>query len=281
MTYYLSWLLSRLNSLMNAVSVPLLNWIGHVPGWLSKTIISAVIGILLLAVFKYISNQKAIGKVKDSIKANMLALKLFKDSIIVTFKIEAQLLKSAALLLMYSVKPVLVMIFPVILILAQLGLWYQQRPFNIGEEALVTVQVNNNMNTALSKVTLQPEKSVETIMGPVVISSKNQVLWKLKAKEQGYHTLTFDVDSKKFTKELAIGNGFMRTSPLRPGYHPLDIIEYPAESPLPPDSVVESISIEYPGRDGRLSGTDWWIIYFFGASMFFALLFKPILKVKL
>ena len=280
MTYYLSWFLARLNSLVNAVSIPLLKWIGHVPGWLSNTIISAVIGVLLLIVFKYVSNQKAIGKVKDSIKANMLAMRLFKESIVVTFKIEGQLLKGAVMLLLYAVKPVLVMIFPVILILAQLSLWFQQRPLNIGEEALVTVQMNNNMKDALSEVALQPETSVDTVMGPVVISSKNQVLWKLKAKEPGYRTLTFDVDSEKFTKELAIGNGFMRTSPLRPGYHPLDIIEYPAESPLPTDSVVESISVEYPDRDGRLSGTDWWVIYFFGASMFFALLFKPILKVK-
>jgi uncharacterized membrane protein (DUF106 family) len=280
MTYYLSWILARLNSLINAVSVPLLKWISHVPGWLSNTIISAIVGIVLLVIFKYVSNQKAIGKVKDSIKANMLAMRLFKESIVVTFKIEGQLLKGAASLLLYSVKPVLVMIFPVLLILAQLSVWYQQRPLNIGEEALVTVQMNNNMKDALSDVILQPETSVDTIMGPVVISSKNQVFWKLKAKEQGYHTITFDVDSKKFTKELAIGNGFMRTSPLRPGYHPLDIIEYPAESPLPPDSIVESISVEYPDRNEYLSGTDWWVIYFFGASMFFAMLFKPILKVR-
>ena len=280
MTYYFSLILARLNSYVNIVSIPLLKWIGLVPGWLSNTIISAIVGVLLLVIFKYVSNQKEIGKVKDSIKANMLALKLFKESIVVTFKIEAQLFKSAALLLLYSVKPVLVMILPVLLILAQLSMWYQQRPLHIEEEALVTVQLNNDVSTALSSATLKPATYIEITMGPVIISSKNQVFWKIKALEEGSHKVIFDVESNPFEKELAVGNGFMRISPVRPGYRLLDIIQYPAEPPFPPDSIVESISIDYPDRNEHLSGTDSWVIYFFAASIVFALLFKPVFKVK-
>ena len=281
MNYFLSLLLTWMNVLTNAAGKFLLGWIAFVPGWLSNTIISAVIGILLLVVFKYTSNQKAIGKAKDSIKANMLALKLFKESIIVTFKIEAGLFKAAGLLLLYSARPMLVMIIPVALILGQLGLWYQKRPLNIGEETIVTIQLNNNIDTALSNITLQPAAAAQTILGPVKITSKNQLLWKIKALKEGYHTIIFNIDSKPFTKKLAIGNGFMQTSPLRPGCHPVDMIEYPAEKPFRPDSIVESISIDYPQRISLTAGTNTWIIYFFAASIFFALLFKPILKVKL
>jgi uncharacterized membrane protein (DUF106 family) len=281
MNYYLSLILTRINSIINAVSTPLLSWIGLVPGWLSNTIISAVVGIFFLVVFKYTSNQKAIGKVKDAIKADMLALWLFKESIVITFKTEAKLFKSSAVLLLYSVKPVLIMFFPFILILAQLSLWYQKRPLNPGEETLVTVQFNNNIGAEPLNAALQPTTSIETVLGPVTISSKNQVLWKVRALEAGYYTITFDVNSKTLTKELAVGNGFMRTSPIRPGYHPLDIILYPAESPFHPESVVESISIEYPDRNDRFAGTDWWVIYFIVCSIVFAYLFKPIFKVKL
>ena len=281
MNYYLSLVLTWVNSIINAVSAPLLGWIGLVPGWVSNTIISAVVGILFLVVFKYTSNQKAIGKVKDTVKANMLALCLFKESIIITLKTETKLFKSAAVLLLYSVKPVLIMFFPFILILAQLSLWYQKRPLNVGEETLVTVQFNNNISAEPLKVTLQPTSSIETVLGPVTISSKNQVIWKIRALKEGYHTIAFDVNSKVLTKELAVGNGFMPTSPIRPGYHPLDIILYPAESPIPPESVVESISIDYPDRNDRFAGTDWWVIYFIICSIAFAFLFKPVLKVKL
>ena len=59
------------------------------------------------------------------------------------------------------------------------------------------------------------------------------------------------------------------------------ILLHPAERPFGPDSLVESVSINYPDRPGLVSGTDWWVVYFFVASMIFALLFKPFLKVRI
>jgi len=55
---------------------------------------------------------------------------------------------------------------------------------------------------------------------------------------------------------------------------------HPLEKPFGPDSVVQSISINYPDRQSRTSGTGWWLVYFFVASLVFALLFKPFLKVR-
>ena len=50
------------------------------PGWVSATVVATVTGVLLLAVFKYTSDQGAIKRVRNDINANLLALKLFKDS---------------------------------------------------------------------------------------------------------------------------------------------------------------------------------------------------------
>ena len=48
-----------------------------------------------MIIFKYTSNQKAIGRVRDHIKANMLALKLFKDDMSVTFKSQGRVFGGA------------------------------------------------------------------------------------------------------------------------------------------------------------------------------------------
>ena len=69
-----------LNRPANALGRSLLAPIGVLPGWLSATIVSVVTGWLLLLVFKYTSNQRAIRRVRDDISAHLLALKLFKDS---------------------------------------------------------------------------------------------------------------------------------------------------------------------------------------------------------
>ena len=78
-----------------------------------------------------------------------------------------------------------------------------------------------------------------------------------------------------------MGDGFMRTSVERPGWCWLDILLQPAEPPFGPDSAVQAIRIDYPDRASWTSGTDWWLVYCFAASMFFALCFRPLLNVNL
>ena len=74
------WLNGAANALGEWVLLP----IALMPGWLSATLIAAVTGIVLLVIFKYTSNQRAIQRVRNRIDANLLALKLFKESSRVT-----------------------------------------------------------------------------------------------------------------------------------------------------------------------------------------------------
>src|SRR5580704_2335585 len=78
------------------------------PGWLSATVVAAVTGVLLLVVFKYTSNQRAIKRVRDDINANMLALKLFKDSAWVAIRAQGGLLVGAVRLFVLALVPVAV-----------------------------------------------------------------------------------------------------------------------------------------------------------------------------
>lgn len=270
-----------INVLTNTAGKFLLAPVGILPGWLSNAIVSAITGVMLMIIFKYTSNQRSIGQVRDSIKANMLAMKLFKDSIVVTLQAQVQLFKGALLLLFHAIRPMLVMIVPVSLLLAQLGLWYQYRPLQSEEQALVIMQLNGDTNDPWPDVDLKPMAAAKITIDHVQVFSKRQIYWKIRAIEKGYHRMIFQVAQRQIEKELVIGDGFMRVSNRRPGWHWADIIRYPSEQPFGPDSLVRSISIEYPDRLSRTSGTDWWLIYFFGASMVFALVFKPFLKVRI
>src|SRR5207245_9464483 len=95
----------------------------------------------LLVVFKYTSNQHAIKRVKDDIKANLLALKLFKDSAAVALRAQGRILVSAFRLAVFSIVPMLVMVVPVVLILGQLALWYRSGPLQVGGDAVLTLQL--------------------------------------------------------------------------------------------------------------------------------------------
>lgn len=278
---FLARLIALINVPVNAAAGFLLNPIGRMPGWLSITMISAVVGVFLLIIFKLTSNQAAIGLVRDDIKANMLALRLFKESISVTMQLQARLFRGSAQLLVYSIVPLLVMILPVSMFLAQLGLWYQSRPLAPEEETIVTMKLNPPVDSPWPRVNIASIPKAEVVMGPVRILSKQEVCWKIRAIEKGYSRIVFDLDDRHVEKELAIGDGFMRVSGERPGWSWSDILLHPGEKPFAPGSPVRSISIDYPDRPSRTSGTDRWVLYFFFCSLVFAVIFKPLLKVRI
>jgi hypothetical protein len=268
-----------LNALANALGKYVLAPVGVLPGWLSATVVAAVTGVLLLVVFKYTSNQRAIERVRHDIDANLLALKLFKDSIPVTLRAQGRLMMGAGRLLVLALVPTAVMIVPVTLALGQLSLWYQQRPLRVGEEAVVTLALNGDADAPFPEVTLRPTDAVETTVGPVRVLSKREVCWNIKARESGTHRLAFQVDGRTVNKELAVGDGYLRVSARRPAWVWSEALMYPAEGPLSPDSAVRSIEIAYPERPSWVSGTDWWVVFWFGVSLAVAFCFRRVLGV--
>jgi hypothetical protein len=277
---FLAQIVVWLNAIANILGRWLLAPLAVLPGWLSATLVSAVTGVVLLVVFKYTSNQRAIKRVKDDIKANLLALKLFKDNAPVVLRAQGRIFVSAFRLAVYALVPMLVMMVPVLLILGQLSLWYQARPLRVGEDAVLTLKLNGNAVSSGPDVQLEPTEAVQTVIGPVRVHSQHEICWSIKALASGYHRLVFHVGEQTGDKEVAIGDGFMRVSALRPGWHWSDTLLHPSEKPFGPDSSIQSIAIDYPERSSWTSGTDTWVIYWFAVSMVAALCFRRLLNVS-
>ena len=273
----ISWLNTVCNGLFALLDKPMT----VLPAWLSLTVISAVLGVVLLILFKYTSNQTAIGRVRDTIKARLLAMKLFKDNIPVVLKSQGQIFAAVIMLLVYSIPPILVMILPFCLILGQLGLWYQSRPLNVDEQAVVVMQLSGSDDQILPEVLLVPNAAAQVLTGPVRVPSKRQIFWQIQTVEAGNHALTFKVDNQLVQKQLAVGDGLMRISIKRPGLDIADLILHPAEKPFPFTDVVQSINITYPDRLSKVTGTDFWIISLFVISMVIAFICKSFFNVKI
>jgi uncharacterized membrane protein (DUF106 family) len=271
-------ILSLVNAAANTVGSVVFAPIAMVPGWLSITVISAVLGIPLFIIFKYTSNQRALTRTINDIKASLLAVRLYKDNISVTMKSEARLMRSSVELFVYSFIPVLIMSIPLSIILAQMGLWYQARPLQSGD---APVLVNLKLNNALENwpaVTLDPRPGARVVAGPVQIVSRKEICWMIQPVQEGTHLLKFQVGDQQIVKQLAIGRGFMRVSTKRPGTDAADVIMHPLEQPLSAAGPVDSISIAYPERKSFIYGTDWWLVYFCIISMISALLTSPFIK---
>ncbi len=276
MTNALTQLVVWLNAVANAlgrVFAP----VGVLPGWLSATLVAVVTGVGMLVVFKYTSNQRAIKQVRRNIRANLLSVKLFKDDMAVGLRAQVQILLNAFRLLVFAVVPMLVMFVPMCLLLGQLALWYQARPLRAGEETVVTVALDGDAGS----VELLPNDAIEDVSGPVKIVSRREVCWTVKPRTGGYHRMAFRSGGHVVEKELACGDGFMRVSARRPEWDWSQALLHPWEAPFPPGDPVRAIEIEYPERSSWISGTDWWIVYWFAVSLAAGFCFRRVLKVNL
>jgi hypothetical protein len=256
-----------LNAFANVLG-SLLYPIGWLPGWLSAPLVAVLTGVVMLLMFKYTSNQRAIKRTRQNIRANLLAVKLFKDSVRVGLKAQARVVLGAFRLFLLALVPILVMTVPMILLLSQLGVWYQSAPLPVGEETVVTMKLGGEPNAPMPAVELAPTDAVEVLVGPFLIPSQREVCWYIRARQPGYHRLEFRIDGQTLEKELAVGSGVMRVSPTRPARNlSMDLLYYPREAPFGGDSTVESISIQYPTRSGWASGANNWVIYLFIVSL--------------
>jgi hypothetical protein len=276
LTQFVVWL----NAAANKVAAVVLAPIAWLPGWLSATLIAIATGVLMLLAFKYTSNQAAIKRTRNGIKANLLALSLFKDSVLVGLRAQGGILLGAGRLMRLSIVPILVMLVPMCLLLGQLALWYQARPLHVGEEVVVTVHLKED-RAALPDVALVPSSAITTVVGPVRVPSKNMVCWSIVASEAGRHPLAFEAEGQSYTKELAVGDAFMPTSLVRPSWSWSEALVHPREKPFSPDSPVQSIEVAYPQRASWTSGTDWWLVYWFAVSMIAAVAARPLLNVNI
>jgi hypothetical protein len=279
-TQALTLIVVWLNAVANALG-RLLDPIGALPGWVSITLIAMATGACMLLVFKYTSNQQAIRKSRRTIRANLLAGRLFRDDIRVGLRAQLRVFRSAAHLLALALVPMAVMLIPTALLLGQLALWYELAPVPVGEDVVVTIKFNGETGSPMPEGKLAASDALEDVSGPVQIASKGEVCWNVRARRPGYHALQFRIGDQTAEKEVAVGTGVMRVSPSRPEWNWWKALQNPRERPFAPDSIVKSIEIEYPTRPSWPSGTNHWLWYWFLVSLIAGFCFRGPLRVSI
>lgn len=245
-------------------------------------ILSAICGVLMLLAWRYTSNQDAIADVRRKIAAHLLATRLFKDNLSVTFRAQRLIVYHALRLLLYSIRPVLIMTVPFVLIMVQIGLRYEFRPRPVGEVANVTVTLKPgaDMDGPGCELQLPPTLRHDAI-DPCRLEARRTVDWRITASQAGTHSLVFGDGEDRVEMPLEVGDGFKRISSFRGGGF-WDRLLYSAEPSIDDSSVFESIRIKYKARSTPVFGLNpHWLITFLVLSLVFALFFKPLLKVHI
>ena len=106
----LSPVLGFLNPVFTVIGDGVYAVLAPLPVWLGLTLLSAICGVLMMVAFRYTSNQTAIGRARDKMTANLLALKLFKDDLGVAFRCQRRLFGALLYWQWLMLKPIFILI---------------------------------------------------------------------------------------------------------------------------------------------------------------------------
>jgi uncharacterized membrane protein (DUF106 family) len=251
--------------------------------WIGMILVSFLTGLLMLFVFKWTSNQKGIQKVKNKIKAHLLELRLFKDSLGQSLRSQGNILKCNLRYISFSLKPMLVMIVPLILILVQLNFWFGYESLRPNEPALLKITLADDQNPMETQITVQPSSGLVMETPPLRIEESREINWRFAATEEGIQRFDVTIDGTTVSKKVSVAQKpLSKISPLKPGKKFLDQVLYPAEAPVDGRIPIKTIEIQYPDKNMNLFG--WgihWIIVYFVLSIIFGFAFKGVFKVQI
>lgn len=251
---------------------------GFDPLW-ALLFVSLLTGLLMIWAFKKTSNQEGIGRIKDRIQGNLLAVRLYRHDVGVVLRLQGRILRDTATYLRYSFAPILVLLPPLVLFLAQLNAYFEARPLRPGETTVVKAYFNGVplLGTSLS---LEASGGVDIETPPVRIVSEGQAAWRVRAREPGRHRLILRMGDQAVEKTLDVSGAWGRVSSIRSSRW-LDVLLYPGEPLLDGSGSIRSVEAAYPTLGLGVAG--WqihWLILFFVFSVASAFALKGFFNVR-
>lgn len=268
-------------ALTDAILTPMAAW----PPIVTLCLLSVIIGVVMAIVFRYTSRQKALRRVADLTRAQVLAIKLFKDDLPTMFTSLGRLLYYTTLRLWHSLPPALVMFIPFILILTQLARWYEYRPLTPGDKAIVRVELSEKAWPHVETLKLTPADGIA--LGPRHIDPEEPIAsWNIRAIDAVPSSVTWAIGDATGEKRVAVTEDLSAPCAVdrqQPGPDFFDRILNPGEPAFGVDSPIQSITILPidPHRRTPLFGLNipWWLTLLI-ISMATAFVVKPLVGVQ-
>jgi hypothetical protein len=241
--------------------------------------ISIVIGLLMVIVFRYTSDQKAIGRAKDRLKAHLLAVRLFQDQLPVVMRAYARIFRGTGSYLRLAFTPFLIAILPITFLIVQLDRYFGWMPLQPAQTFLVEARVEDPAVLNEASLHLPPELSSSA---PAVhIPKDKEVVWRVVAERAGRFAIHIAAAGQTVSKQVVVAPGLARISPLRLQGHFWERMFSSGEPALAENSPVQSIAISYPPRVIGFVWMEWnWIVLFFVISLIAGFIFKSALGIQ-
>jgi len=243
-------------------------------------IFSVLTGLVMIVLFGYLSDQSAVRRAKDQLRAQLLAVRLFQDQPQVVVRAYGRILTGTGRYLRVSFKPLAVIILPMIALLVYGDRYLGSLPFQTNQPILLKAKLDKP--GALDEVALRLPPGLSESAPAVHIADNNEVVWRLVASADGDYTVNVLAEGQQVDKQVVVSSNLVHLSDCRMRGQFFQRLLDCAEPALPAASSVRLLAVNYPARDIDVGPwtTNWLVIYFV-VSLAAALLFKFILGIEI
>jgi hypothetical protein len=235
--------------------------------------LSVLTSLFVLVVYRWISSPRKVKETKNQIKANILAIRLYRDF---WRTIVASFFKSVYYTGKYFVlnlAPLLLVLPLLFLLFVQMDVRYGMRPFRPGESIQVKARFSGDIGAVDARI--EPNPHFRAAMNPVYVTMLREVDWKLKVGSSGDTAIAITVDGVTIGKNLVIGDHLPALSNKKMAASSLEHFIYPVEGLLQGPAPLRSVSIKYPARSISFLGLKThWLVYYLALTMIIALALK-------
>src|SRR5277367_1675867 len=165
-------------------------------------VVSLVVGLVMIVLFGYTSDQKAIGIAKDQLKAHLLAVRLYRDQLHVVMGSYGKVLRGTGRYLKLAFKPLLYVIIPITLMIVWLDRSLGLTAIQTNTPFLLTARVNNPQ--ALDGVSIDLPPEITASAPPVHIAADNEVVWRLVASHEGAYEVRVGAGGQSASKTVRV-----------------------------------------------------------------------------
>ncbi len=258
------------NDVASAIFDFLLAPFGHDFALFDLVLWPAVMGVAALQVYKHVSNQRAIARVKKQIGMHLLEIRLFRHDIAQVLKSTGTILVKNTVYIGHNLLPMAVMLVPIVAVMVQLVAHYAYAPSRPGSVELLHLQLDPTASVSPRDVSLVLPAGV-TLDAPAVRTADGQVFWRVRADQPGDHVLRVTVGDDVFEKGWAVG-GEPRKVPVK-RLRSWEALLYPGEAAIPAGAPVLSLELDMNIRslaylpDGELGILLWAMVLSMGAGV--------------
>lgn len=296
--------MSLVNDILRRLFDLLLYPLRGLPALVGLALLALVTAVAMLLVYRAVSDQPGLEAVKRRIAASLFEIRLFNDDFRHILRAQADILRHNLTYLRLSLVPMLVVLPPLVLVVAQLQFHYGYRGLDAGEKTILELELGEGWEgtrTLPVSASGKPQARLELPAGlvaetpPVWVPSERTLSWRLRARPPGSSGAAGTAGGKRGEIALLLGDerlekGFpengvrVRRSPVRPQRSFVDQLLYPAEPPLPAASPAEEIRVSLPSAAVDVFGWEiretagipaWMIVYFVLTVVFAFMLRKP------